>query len=288
VDRYRRRAAAALLAVLGPGLLVAGCSDADEGDGPGGLNLDGVSLSFIQIRLDEGTPNAQLRVVNESDEDLTVTGVGLDWPGFGDFLKDYSTTIVAGRTLDLRFQLPTPTCDPTDDPVVGRLQVADGDGTAEVDDELDESGSGYVTRIWDRWCQEIRATEGVTMTYGDDWTLEGTGRRARLVGEVTLERGDEPGPIALTALRGSVLLELHLPHRPVLPPGTDTVTAPLVIVVPRCDEHALTESSQTFLFLAQFRLGDDQVSAIRQPKGPTRAAAQRLLDEACVGDGPVA
>ena len=60
------------------------------------------------------------------------------------------------------------------------------------------------------------------------------------------------------------------------------------MVVPRCDEHALTESSQTFLFLAQLRLGDDRAAAIRQPPAPTRAAAQRLLDEACVGDGPVA
>lgn len=225
--------------------------------------------------------------MNETDHDLTVTGVGLDWPGFGDFLTDYSTTIVAGRILDLRFRLPEPTCDGTDDPVVGRLQVADGGGTAEVDDELDESGAGYVTRIWDRWCQEIRAAEGVTMTYGDHWTLEGTGRRAQLVGEVILERGNEPGPIALTALRGSVLLELHLPRRPVMAPGTDEISFPLVMQVPRCDEHALTESSQTFLFLAQFRLGADQVSAIRAPTGPTRAAAQRLLDEACVGDGPV-
>lgn len=226
-------------------------------------------------------------MVNETDHDLEVTGLGLDWPGFGDFLVDYETTIVAGRILDLRFRLPEPTCEPTDDPVVGRLRVADGDGTAEVDDELDESGAGYVTRIWDRWCQDLRASEGVTLTYGDDWVIEGSGRRARLVGELTLERGDEPGRIALTGLRGSVLLELHLPEDPVLPPGTDELTVPLVMVVPRCDEHALTESSQTFLFLAQLALGDDRVSAIRAPGGPTRAAAQELLDEACVGEGPV-
>lgn len=269
---------------------LAGCSDSgDDGDTPDrGLSLDGVSLSFIQIRLDEGTPNAQLRVVNETDHDLAVTGVGLDWPGFGDFLVDYTTTVVAGRTLDLRFELPTPTCEPADDPVVGRLRVADGDGSAEVVDELDESGAGYVTRIWDRWCQEIRVTEGVTLTYGDDWRIEGAGRRARLVGELTLERGEEAGPIELTHLRGSVLLELHLPERAQLPPGTDRTTVPLVMVVPRCDEHALTESSQTFLFLAQLRFGDDAVAAIRQPGPATRAAAQDLLDEACVGDGPVA
>lgn len=227
-------------------------------------------------------------MVNESDHDLQVTGVGLDWPGFGDFLKDYETTVVAGRTLDLRFRLPEPTCDPTEAAVFGRLRVADGDGTAEVHDELDESGAGYVTRIWDRWCQELRVDAGVTMTYGDTWSIHGSGRRARLVGEITLQRGEETGPIELTHLRGSVLLELHLPERARLEPGTDEVTVPLEMVVPRCDEHALTESSQTFLFLARFRFGDDVASAIREPDTAPRAAAQELLDEACVGDGPVA
>lgn len=247
-----------------------------------------MSLSFIQIRIDEGTPYAQLRVVNETDQDLEVSGVGLDWPGFGSFLQDYETTVVAGRTLDLRFRLPAPTCEPTDTAVLGRLQVADGDRDTVVEDELDDSGAGYVTRIWDRWCQDIRASEGVTLTYGEHWTIEGAGRRARMVGELILERGDEPGRIALRHLRGSVLLELHLPRVPVLPPGTDRVTAPLVIGVPRCDEHALTESSQTFHFLAELRLGDDVVSTLRIPTGATRAAGQRLLDEACVGEGPVA
>ena len=217
-----------------------------------------------------------------------VSGAGLDWPGFGTFLQDYETTVVAGRTLDLRFRLPAPTCEPTDAAVVGRLQVADGDSDQVVEDELDESGAGYVTRIWDRWCQDLRASEGVTMTYGDDWTIEGTGRRARMAGKVILERGNEPGRIALTQLRGSVLLELHLPRVAVLPPGTDRVSAPLVIVVPRCDEHALTESSQTFHFQAEFELGDDVVSVLRIPTGATRAAGQRLLEEACVGEGPVA
>jgi hypothetical protein len=37
-----------------------------------------------------------------------VTGVGLDWPGYGDFLQDYETTVEAGRTLDLRVDLPEP------------------------------------------------------------------------------------------------------------------------------------------------------------------------------------
>jgi hypothetical protein len=226
-------------------------------------------------------------VVNGTDRDLQVTGVGLDWPGFGDFLKDYETTVVAGRTLDLRFQLPEPTCEATEAPVVGRLRVADGDGSAEVSDELDESGAGYVTRIWDRWCQELRVDAGVTMTYGDTWRIDGSGRRARLVGEVTLERGGETGPIELTDLRGSVLLELHLPERAVLEADADRITVPLEIVVPRCDEHALTESSQTFHFQAELRLGEDTVSALRPPPAPTRAAGQRLLDEACVGEGSV-
>lgn len=284
MDRVRGRATAALVAF---GLLLAGCSDSDDEAGarPDRPDLSGVSLSFIQIRIDEGSPFAQLRVVNETDTDLDVTGVGLDWPGFGRVLTDYETTVIAGRILDLRFELPTPTCEPTDAPVVGRLRVATGDGATVVEDRLDESGAGYVTRIWDRWCQDLRVADGITLTYGEDWAIEGTGRHARLVGELTLERGDEPGRIELRHLRGSVLMELRLARRPVLEPGVERVTVPLAMVVPRCDEHALTESSQTFHFQAELRFGDDVVSALRIPPAATRQAGQRLLDEACVDDG---
>lgn len=251
--------------------------------------VTGVSLSFTQLRLDEGTAKAQLRVINDSDEDLLVTGAGLDWPGFGDFLLDYETEIVAGRTLDLRFDLPQANCEaisgPMRHPVVGRLRFATAThDEAELSKTLDESGTGFVTRIWQRFCNDRRVTAGVSLGYGDTWRLEGSGRRASLVGELTLTRGVELGRIDLVELRGSVLLELSLPQPAVLVAGEETITVPLVMVVPRCDEHALAESSHTFNFLAEISFGDeDPIPALRIPPEPTKAAGQRLLQVACSG-----
>ncbi|ABL83862.1 MULTISPECIES: hypothetical protein [unclassified Nocardioides] len=270
---------------------VAGCSDADRSTEQPRAPA-GVSLSFVQLRIDEGTDRAQLRVVNGSGSDLTVTGVGLDWPGYGEFLDDYDTVVVAGRVLDLRVTLPEPRCedadpaDADDAAVVGQLRVGVAGHDVVVRDELDESGRGYVTRIWQRRCQDLLVARSVTMSYGGHWAIEGSGRRARLVGTVTLRREQSAGTIRLRGFLGSVLLEPHLPRPVVLTPGADEVTAPLEIVVPRCDEHALTESSQTFHLQASFRFGaDEPVQVLRLPGARTREAAQRLIDEACVIDG---
>ncbi len=274
-------------------LLMAGCdADPDDAAPPAGessgdvLPPDGVSLSFGQLRYDEGTSRAQLRVVNESVDDLTVTGVGLDWPGYGDFVADYETVVEGGRTLDLRFELPEPTCETTDAPVVGRLRVATPDGVRVLADELDESGTGYVTRIWQRRCDDLRVAQGVELTYGDDWQSVGSGRRARIVGTVTVRRLDDDGPITLRDIRGSVLLELHLPKPLVLDVGDRTATSTLEMQVPRCDQHALVDSSQTFHFEPVFRFGDaETVQVFRIPPPPTREAGQQLLDEACLVGG---
>lgn len=279
--------------VLALAMLVAvsGCGG-DDGTAPGDPAgpPSGVSLSFIQLRVDEGTSRAQLRVINDSDVELTVTGVGLDWPGYGDFVTEYDTVVAPRRVLDLRFELPAPDCaagaDDLASPVVGRLRLA---GADEVDDELDESGTGYVTRIRQRTCDEQRVTDAVELRYGPGWRIEGSGRRSALVGPLTLVRGDDDGPIALVDLLGTVLLRPLLTSPLVLPAGQEQVSRQVRIVIPRCDEHALTESSQTFHFHATFRFGEgsdaETISVLRLPDAATQEAGQQFLQQACVVNG---
>lgn len=266
-------------------LLLAACSGHDpaEPDAPA-PDFEGVSLSFIQLRLDEGSDFAQLRVVNESQKALQVTGVGLDWPGYGEFVTDYDTVVEAGRVLDLRFALPEPDCREVapELPVVGQLRTAEG----LVRDELDESGTGYVTRIRTRTCDDLRVARAARLTYGD-WRLVGRGRRATLEGVARLDAvSTDSAPVALRSIAGTVLLRLTL-QRPLRVsarvPGDAT---PVTVDVPRCDEHALTESSQTFHFKPTFEFGGpDRVTVLRIPDAATRQAGQRLLREACVRDG---
>ncbi|KQY55426.1 hypothetical protein [Nocardioides sp. Root140] len=256
-------------------LLTAGCAVETQPEVPD------VAMSFVQQRVFEGTPRAQLRVVNSSSDDLTVTGVGLDWPGYGKFLDDYSTTVEAGRTLDLNITLPTPDCSalaPTSKPVIGRVRV----GNDVVRRTLDASGTGFVTRIWQRECDERRVESAVRLSYDGPRQLVGSGRRTQLAGHITLTRRSEERRIVVPEIVGSVLLELHLDQPAVLPPGVDRRTFPMTMVVPRCDVHALIESSQTFHFLMAARLGDDPlVRVLRLPDVRTRARAQALLDQAC-------
>jgi hypothetical protein len=254
-------------------LVAAGCA---EYSGP--VTATDVQLSFVQIRIDEGTNRAQLRVINDSDRDLQVTGVGLDWPGYGDFLLDYDTVVDPGRVLDLRVTLPEPRCTPTDAPVTGVLRVGD----EVIRDRLDESGWGYVTRIWERRCHDLEVTQGVSITYGKTWRLVGTGRDTWLVGSLQLDRKAAVGPIEITRVLGSVLLELHLRTPAVLPAGSDRASFPLRIRVPRCDSHALSESSQTFHFQIWVRFGDGAaLGVIRMADARTRAGGQALLVAAC-------
>lgn len=271
---------------------VSGCAGTPTADGPPAGDVAppaGVGLSFGQLRNDEGTDRAQLRVVNGSAASLRVTGVGLDWPGFGDFLVDYDTVVEPGRTLDLRFSLPEPQCRPTrEEEVRGRLRLATEEGEEVVAAALDETGAGYVTRIRTRWCEDRAVARAVRVSYADAWRLVGSGRRARLVGAVTVERRGTHEPVTLASLRGSVLLETGLPRPLRLREGQDVATSRLTLTVPRCDEHAFIDSSQTFHFLAGVRLGARPVASVyRLPGAATRRAAERLLDEACVVDGAI-
>jgi hypothetical protein len=264
-----------LLMVVGG--LTACSADADEDQAPAPAT-PAVDLSFNQLRNYEGTNRAQLRVVNGSDQDLQVTGVGLDWPGYGDFLQDYDTTVEAGRTLDLRVDLPEPDCTPTDDPVTGVLRVGD----EVIRDPLDESGTGYVTRIWDARCRDLTVGQGVDVVYGDTWRLEGTGRESRLAGTISLVRAEASGPVVLTDVLGSVLLELHLPRPGVLPADADRATFPVTITVPRCDTHALVDSSQTFHFMVWIKFDGQPALGVIRPAGTElRTRSEALLNAAC-------
>ena len=130
---------------FGAAVLLAATFTACSG-GPPAAQPD-LELSFIQQRVDEGTPRAQLRVISREGAPIVVTGIGLDWPGYGEaFSMDYDTTIQAGRTLDLRMVLPDPDCsveDPGRVAAVGSVEA----GGMTVRDRLDESGQGALAQV---------------------------------------------------------------------------------------------------------------------------------------------
>ena len=54
--------------------------------------------------------------------------------------------------------------------------------------------------------------------------------------------------LRVEGMQGSVLFRLQQTARPTLGPGDDRVSVPLRVRWGRCDEHAISESSQTFLW----------------------------------------
>lgn len=240
-----------------------------------------VSLSFTQLRLDENSDRAQLRVANGTSADLDVAAIGLDWRGYGSFVEDYRGTVPVGRVLDLRLTLPHPRCGHAEGPVYGVVGLAGGE---VVRRPLDRSGTGFVTRIWERQCSALEVSHAVALRYGSHWHLEASGADGspRLVGSLLLLRRGAHGPVTISSVQGTVIYDLVLRGRPALAPGEQRSATPLEIRSFRCDHHALGESSQTFDFRYLVRLPQGRTfSVLRLPPARVRGPAQRLVALTC-------
>jgi hypothetical protein len=240
-----------------------------------------MELSFIQQRVDEGTPRAQLRAISAEDAPIVVTGIGLDWPGYGEaFRRVYDTTIPAGGTLDLRIVLPDPDCSVEDPGRVAPVGIVET-GETTVRDRLDESGQGFLDRIWQRACAEQRVSEAVGISLGDTWHQVGGGRATELLGTLELVRRDSEHVVRIPSVKGSVLFAVELDRPVVLDADAERASYPVSLVPLRCDEHARTESTQSFLFRVRVEIGAEQLVVPLVPDPAIQAAALRALDEAC-------
>jgi hypothetical protein len=91
--------------------------------------------------------------------------------------------------------------------------------------------------------------------------------------------------VTVTELGGSILFSVAgTPAAPLvkLPPTAETAQADVVLLVSRCDQHALIESKTSFTF-PLFAVVDDSEPArlTTTVSGPTRDALQALLDDTC-------
>ncbi|RYP87006.1 hypothetical protein EKO23_06930 [Nocardioides guangzhouensis] len=243
----------ALAAVLLAAMPV-GCSTESEMRGdPTGPPLD-VSLSWSQHRVDEGSARANLRVVNHGGQDLPVTAIGVDSPGYGRYVEDHDSVVPPGQTIDLRMTLPEPVCDA--DPVPAYGIVRSGDRIAK--ERLDPQGQDFLKSLWRRRCNQLSVTNVADLSWDwGDYEAVGTGRRSYLPGALVVQR--VPGtdtPLRVVGMQGSVLFRLEPQARPTLGPDDQRVEVPVRLRWGRCDAHAIGESSQTFLWKVDVKVGD--------------------------------
>jgi hypothetical protein len=293
--RARRTIAAALLVGLGA---TAQACDTSGGDAEKPIPSSprtivvtpiplpsGVRLSFVQQRIDEGTRRAEVRVQNGTDRPVRVREVGIDWAGFPLHLQRFPYVVGPQSTVDLPYRLPPAVCGAAvvRAPIVGVAMTRSG----VVRRPVEADGVRFLQRIHRAACAERRLAAAVDLRYSDRFTLVHRGGRLLLRTVLVLDRGRSRQPIRVVQVEGSVLFDLRLTGRRLLPPRATVATVPIEVRDGgRCDPHSRGQSTQTFLFRMWLRIGEGELlPRILQPTKPQQVRLLAFLDRACATAG---
>lgn len=212
------------------------------------------------------------------DTDVTITAVALRSPLFEPVPAEArDTAINVGRRRDLQIGLGPSLCPAPSGPSLVEVTAEIGGlvqhGLVEVDAtpleriSAQECGREFVLgRVGIEYAPAFTVADGVVETNID----------------LTRVEGDEP--VAVTGVRGSVLLEL-IPATSATPlavlagDGTD-VSVPVRLRVIRCDPHAVIESKKTFELSMWVAIGErDPQHLVVAPTGELRAALEQLIED---------
>ena len=272
-----------LLLALAAVVLLGGCSSDETTPAP--PDPPTATFGFTQLIPLEGTEHALLRVTNTTDEPFTVRSVRIEWPGYPDGpAAPEDATLTAGQTLDLRFDLPAPACDPADGegPATGVVETDRG----EISQHLEHDGTVYLERLWHTQCDEALLERTVDLGYSEEWSVVGTGTDARALGALLLTRREGDAPVELTGVDGSVLHGLRLPGRTTLEPGQEAAEIPLEITPGnRCDEHARGQATAPFDFVVLLEIDGQRLTVPLDVPLAAMDAATEALDVACAARG---
>ncbi|HWI44142.1 MAG TPA: hypothetical protein VNS81_11015 [Nocardioides sp.] len=240
----------------------------------------GITMSFVQQRIWEGTRLADLEVANNTGHPLAVRRVGIDWPGLPGGTQPRVVRVGPGSTLDLHYRLPAPDC--TADPETPASGIAVG-AHRTVRRPIDETGMRFLTRLWTEACarREVRRLLDVAFVV----PRVGGGRTLPAVLRLVRRPGASSPRIELTSVQGTVLFDLATAGATTLDQGARAVRLPVTVDPGRCDEHARSQASQPFTFRFGLLIGDAAVpsSVVVPPDGSGRVRLLAFLDRACAG-----
>lgn len=211
----------------------------------------GVEVELFQLRSDVAERGAQVRVANGSDTDLVVERVVFqdDWFA-GESVRDRTSTIPAGRTVDLRIALPESSCEDEPDAAARSSRVSfelasGATATVDVDDPL-----GFTTLIHEKECLRHDLAAVATLEWAS-FTPSASPQPAELQLAITPAGGD--GSAQLTELQRTNLIGFAA--QPGAFPlaksiaATDAAASVSVPIVPlRCDPHAVMEDKRGTVF----------------------------------------
>ena len=240
----------------------------------------GVHLSFIQQRFDEGTDRAQVRVVNGNLLPVHVKSVGVDWAGYPLRLHAADYDVPGQLTVDLRYVLPRADCSPAAGAAPIRAVAVTRART--IRQPMPPDGARFLHRLWRTECNARKIQRATDVRYSDRWTVEGTGLHSVLHGFIDIRRRQGTEDVSVDQVQGSVLFEMDLPGETTMAGDEDRAAVPVDFSYGRCDEHARSQSTQSFVFRIWLRLGDGEpLAQVVQPTKEQQRRLLRFLDSAC-------
>ncbi len=254
------------------------------------LTQTALHVTVTQYRLDEGTRKINAQLTNRGAAPVTVTGVRLVWAGARRLPPTPKDTVVApGQTVDLQTRYGSAYCRSL--PARHASFRVTMQGGTEVTLAVDRAGRRLLGRLGRADCaaRQLRQTASISfglhyrqvIVAGEEWL-----RGALIVRRASAVRG-RASPVYVEDLLGSVLLTLRPAVRAALPaklsPGDEVLTIPVLIgSTHRCDAHALSQSSQTFLLSVFARVGNHATQrVIVSPDRAAQGRAGALLDRVC-------
>jgi hypothetical protein len=283
------RARVCLLVSCTLALAVACSSRGPDADSDGessrsyGLAAHDIVGSFIQYRIDEGTRHAAIRVTNKTSKPIDVTRVALRWSGVAARPPTpVDNAVTPGATVDYFFDLGRPRCHRGQEPP--RAQVTADGSTVVV--PVDRVGTGLLRDLRRRACATAAVHAAANIRFGPGWRPAGKKVEDGLRGTLVIVRREPAVTVRVTALEGSVLLDLSAVRRTtpiaVLAPGQQRRVVPVVVGSNgRCDDHALSQSSQTFLLRVGVRVRTTTTQLVVSPAVADQARISRQIVTAC-------
>lgn len=267
-------------------LLVAACTDDHPGAAvPAAPSVAAVGVTLQQYRADEVAHRIALQVTSRSAAPIEIATARLDWPGLAPIAPTpMAYPLGPGVTVDLRVDYGDAVCGdppglsdtPPPDPIVAEVTTAAGETLRWPVDDV----RGVLARVHALDCRRQAVEHLVGVSIGRTWVPSPSGDA--VTGELVLTRQAAVGPVAITGISGSVLLNVDVATGSATEMDGDELAIPIVVTgAKRCEAHALADSKKTFDFQVTVQVDGADASISVGPDPGDQPIVYRPVEVTC-------
>jgi hypothetical protein len=255
-----------------------------------------LSAELRRHRGDEGRRIVQVTMTNTGPDPLVVHELTLDAPGFTALPPTpKGSTVRPGIPVDLPIPYGTTDCD---DPTPAAADTEEAERTTRVRLRVGRvNGPAQDIRLvvdpapLDRLraaeCAQAALAKAVTVSFGTGWARGTRAGLPALDGTLVLIRGAAVGPVAVTALDGSTLLDMNTaavpPQLPVvMPTGVGRTELAVQVTAKSCDPHVRSQSQRPYELSVYVSVdGAEPLFVAPDVDEPARASMQQMIQATC-------